>query len=354
MILNATDSNAWAMSIATADFNGDGRQDLAVVSMHAGNVGIRFGNGDGTFDAPVIFSTGSDSWPVSVVVDDFNHDNRSDLAVTNYEANNIGILLGKGDGTFEGQTTFSTGPDTGPFYVLAHRLNGDDHLDLAVINGNANSIGVLLGSGDGAFKEPISLSIESGCHPNSIIGGDFNGDNHFDLALPCAGSDSVNVFIGSGNGTFTAQVALSGEFHSGPSALAVGDFNCDNLLDLAVTNSGKNNIGVFIGDGNGSFEQQKAYSTGAFSGPTSLVAGDFNNDKQLDLAVVNFHLQNVGVMLGTGNGTFLEQRTFSVGVIDIQLAMVTGDFNSDGKLDIATTNCLLNAAYILLNTCDCC
>ena len=165
-------------AIATGDFNGDGRLDLAVTNYNAtGTVGIFLGNGVGGFAAPVLYNSGTavDGLPTAVAVGDFNGDNRLDLAVTNSSNNTIGILTGKGDGTFNAATSISSGTGTNPMAVVAADFNGDMHLDLAVANYGTNTVGVFLGNGDGTFAAPANLGT-GGYWPDALAVADFNGD----------------------------------------------------------------------------------------------------------------------------------------------------------------------------------
>ena len=116
-----------------ADLNGNGRLDLVLGHSNSMYVDILLGNGDGTFEAPIRISTGFPSGPAALAVKDFNRDDHLDIAVTNRYAQNIGIFLGKGNGTFNDQIQFSTGSDNSPFIILADDLNRDGHLDVAVI-----------------------------------------------------------------------------------------------------------------------------------------------------------------------------------------------------------------------------
>ena len=178
-----------------------------------------------------------------------------------------------------------------------------------------------------------------------------------DLAVVCSGSHSVNVLFGDGNGTFSTKIVLHSAWKSGLNWVTVGDFNNDNRSDLAVVNSGKNNIGILLGNGNGTFQEQKLYSTGTYSNPEYMIVDDFNNDNHSDLAVTNLFTKEVGIMLGTGNGTFLEQTTFPFAFGDVSYsgAIASGDFNSDSKLDIVVfVDNPAGNLYILLNSCDCC
>ncbi len=177
------------LSLATGDLNGDGKPDLIVASYAAtlgkagsqsasgGVIQVFLGKGDGTFQAPSSIIVGQ--YPSSVVVADFNGDGKMDLAIADYIAGNVAILLGKGDGTFQPPITYPA--DSGPFSLVAADFNGDGKMDLAVANFNSNDVSILFGNGDGTFGAPQNIGVGNG--PVSIAKGDFNGDGKTDLVV---------------------------------------------------------------------------------------------------------------------------------------------------------------------------
>src|SRR6516165_6433129 len=229
------DAGSGPQSVAVGDFNGDGKPDLAVVNSYSNNVSILLGNGDGTFQIHVDYPTGAQ--PGSVAIGDFNGDGKLDLAVVNSYSNNVSVLLGNGNGTFQPAVSYGTGSGTGPAFVAVGDFNHDGKLDLAVANSNSSNVSVLLGNGDGTFQTAVNYDV--GGAPTSIAVGDFNHDGKLDLAVavPVPGpSTYVSVLLGNGDGTFQTAVNYSAGYN--PSSVAVGDFNNDGTLDLAVANSG--------------------------------------------------------------------------------------------------------------------
>src|SRR5215467_14580046 len=227
-------------SIAVGDFNGDGKLDLAVCNFGDWNIYVLLGNGDGTFQAArsVYFASGG-GFPWYVVTADFNGDGRLDLAVSNYGDNSLSVLLGNGDGTFQAPQTTPVG--TNPAQVVVGDFNGDGKPDLAVSSVANGTVSVLLGKGDGTFLPPLVAPV--GANPWYFAVGDFNGDGKLDLAVSDYGcpldcnsspSNTVTVLLGNGDGTFLPAPSLT--VGNGPAGVAVGDFNGDGRQDLAVAN----------------------------------------------------------------------------------------------------------------------
>jgi hypothetical protein len=162
--------------------------------------------------------------------------------------------------------------------------------------------------------------------------GDFNGDGKLDLAVANASSNNVSVLLGNGTGGFGA--ATNYAVGAPPHSVAVGDFNGDGTLDLAVGNNGSNNVSVLLGNGTGGFGTATNYAAG--SSPHSVAVGDFNGDGKPDLAVANQNSNNVSVLLGNGNGTFGPAINYAV--VTTPESVAVGDFNGDGKPDLAVAN----------------
>src|SRR5207248_1664206 len=157
--------------------------------------------------------------------------------------------------------------------------------------------------------------------------GDFNGDSKLDLATVNSKSDTANVLLGNGNGTFGTQRTYT--IGTAPYATALGDFNADGNTDLVGANEFANTLSVFLGNGDGTFAAPQTFAAGKnpahVDEPSSLVVGDFDGDGNLDLATTNEEDGTVSVLLGNGNGVLQAQRTFAVGTEPRSVA--AGDFN---------------------------
>jgi len=180
------------------------------------------------------------------------------------------------------------------------------------------------------FQPHVDYAV--GTNPFSVAVGDFNGDGKLDLAVTNSADNTVSVLLGNGDGTFQAHV----DYATGnrPTSVVVGDFNGDGKLDLAIANGTDNTVSVLLGKGDGTFWPHADYATD--SNPQWLVAADFNGDGKLDLATANYDSNTVSIILGNGDGTFQPQKDYAAGYNPF--GVMAGDFNRDGKPDLAVVN----------------
>ncbi len=326
-------------SVVVADFNDDGRPDLAVANLNDKTVTVLLGSGDGTFFPGSVAAAGNG--PAALAVGDFNGDGKPDLAVANFQDNSVTVRLGNGDGTFAPAANEATGAH--PAALAVGDFNGDGNLDLAVANSGDNTVTVLLGSGEGTFTRSSSVSA-TGSFPDSIAVGDFNGDGELDLAVANGGSNSVTVLRGNGDGTFAA--ATSPPTGARPVWIVAGDFNRDGAADLAVANYGDSTITVLLGIGDATFAVAPSLSAGA--SPEYIAVLDFNRDGNLDLAVAASGADSATLLLGNGDGTFTPSPA-APATGSFSNSVAVADFDSDGGPDLAITNFNDNTVSVLLS-----
>lgn len=355
-------SEALLEGIATGDFNGDGRLDIVAGRVVADDVAVLLGNGDGTFGAEVLYPAGIS--PLAVAVADFNRDGRQDLAVL--DANwhdfvpepepipdgSLSILFGNGDGTFGAPVQYASGG--GAMVLAVGDLNGDGAPDAVIANshgrgGEASDLAVFLNDGAGGLGSPTTLALDVADYfpygwssPAALAIGDVTGDNHADIAVAIRGllyrdptpiPSKLTVIPGNGDGTFQAgMTVVEGE---DASSVAIGDINRDGRLDLVFGDPGSYQayrpgaVQVILAGSGGSLQPLARVEAGV--GPLNLGIADFNGDAIPDLTVSN-NGGYLAVLPGLGNGTFGTRTNF--GLFGTPVAAIQGDFNSDGLSDL--------------------
>jgi hypothetical protein len=330
--------------LAEADFNGDGKLDLAVTASNGLGFSILLGDGMGNFQ---VAFTGAAGVPIEMAaVGDFNGDGIPDFAYPVFNSSTVNILLGKGDGTFQPPASVPL-PTNTPSSLTVGDFNGDGKLDIAA-GDPATGVDILLGNGDGTFRPAVSYPAgPQGFGGPFIVVADFNGDGKADLATgPRSGSSNISILLGNGDGSFQAPTLVPAGNPIG--RINVGDFNGDGKADLVT-----DGLSVLLGNGDGTFQKPVNY---AFDSPYSLTValGDFNGDGRTDLAVSSFpvgSLPNVRVLLGNGDGTFQSPVVWAP--IPFGGPILVGDFNGDGRADLVgsgTSSLLLGSTVTVTPT----
>lgn len=344
--------------VAVADFNGDGKPDIAVALSDSNSIAVFLNQGSGTFGAPVMTALQIPNGLGGLAAGDFNEDGKMDLVVSTISGgsqDNI-ILLGNGDGTFRQQAGLPN--SCGSVTTVIADLNGDTHKDL--VFGCNGGLQVFLGHGDGTFSPGVSLPLISA--PGLFLGvavDDFNGDGKLDIAAVDAGSQqfssgSLDFYAGNGDGTFRnpTKDPLALTF---PVGLAAGDFNKDGKSDVLIAYPTVALIG--IGNGDGTFQTDPLKSVAVYSGG----APDIHNA----IAVIATELQGSGVDVVTAD--------YDAGIVQITLnkalgsappadgvfrftlnpgtaSIAVGDLNGDGVLDVVVSNYKTGEVSILLSS----
>jgi hypothetical protein len=269
-------------SVNIADLDGDGKPDLLVTNKcsdsgcNHGSISVLLGNGNGTFQAAQSYSSGG-RYGLIAAVADFNGDGKLDVAVSNDDDQTVGVLLGNGDGTFQPAQTYSSGAGL-PQAIAVGDFNGDGKVDIVVANFGV--VGILLGNGDGTFQPVVTYSFGSG-YGNSVAVADFNGDGKADLVV--SNSNGVGVLLGNGDGSFrpVQTYALGSNPALGAAnSVVVGDFNGDGKADVIA--AGQTATSILLGNGDGTFQTGIPYSPGG----VFTTAGDLNGDQKPDVIVL--------------------------------------------------------------------
>jgi len=304
--------------------------DLAVVNSADSSVSVLLGAGNGTFGFQTTFPTGKD--PVAIAAGDFNGDGNMDLAIANQTDDTVSVLLGNGKGEFTSQAPVSL--NGSPYYLLSGDVNNDAKADLFVLVASPNSgdlLFLLTSTGNGTFSV---TGIGGGGSIANIALGDLNNDGNLDVAFADSSSDSASIFLGNGAGGFASKfLSTVGPLGAPPQSVAVGDFNHDGNEDLAVTQIYF--IAVYPGNGDGTFGAPLLGGVPSFTIPLLLVPADFNNDAQLDLAVVIPDYNVTLILLGNGDGTLASRADITLPASGGLGGAVIADFNNDGKSDLA-------------------
>jgi len=317
------------MSICDADFNGDGKIDLATANSHTNTVSVLLGTGNGTFNTATTFTVGG--YPHSLTSADFNGDGNADLATSNQWSTGVTLLFGNGAGGFTNGSNFPAGML--PLDIIHADFNGDGKADLATTNWYSSRLFILLGNGAGSFGLDSTSTIP-GMH-YSLISGDFNSDGKPDLATADSGS-KIYVLPGNGNGSFGPATGYT--VGNSSSFLTSADFNGDGKTDLAGGGTF-----VLLGTGTGSFGAPTAFYLG---GDRAIISKDFNGDGKTDVAVTD-NWNQIHLAMGNGLGSLGPVKDFIVG--SDPEAIISADFNNDGKPDVAIANAGSNNISVLLN-----
>jgi Bacterial Ig-like domain (group 3)/FG-GAP-like repeat len=330
-----------SVAIASAYLNTDNNLDV-VTGDAAQTITVLLGNGDGTFKPKLNYPGCTVGKALKIVLADFNRDGNTDIALGCSDGTNGGlvILLGNGDGSFQNPVLYSTGDVGG---IAMGDFNSDGLFDFAVTDNSQQNVTFFKGNGDGTFtKEPAIISTHA--VTRSIVVADFNNDGKDDIAYAVAsavpGSTlfDLHVALGNGDGTFTPQATPAasqiGEF------LTAGDTNADNMADVVaatITEPGGGLIGnslfVLLGNGDGTFQAPVAYTSDIPSDPH---LADVNGDGIPD--IIAGGSTGALVYLGNGDGTFQPYQEPSIGGFALTYAVNAGDYDNSGNDDLIGTD----------------
>lgn len=345
-------TNTRSVTIESAYLDSDNNLDL-VTGDYNQVITVLLGNGDGTFKPKVNYPGCTVGIAVKMLLADFNRDGNTDIALgcATGSSGGLVILLGNGDGSFQSPTMYSSGDVEG---LALGDFNNDGILDVVVTDQTGRNVTEFIGNGDGTFHAGTVVATTS-ANAHDIVVGDFNQDGTDDIAYAVATSVSgstlsdLYVAIGKGDGTFKTPTKVAsqiGEF------LASGDFNADNKPDIvATTITGSSHIGqslfVLLGNGTGSFNTPVTYTSDIPSDPH---IADVNGDGKSDIIAGGSY--GALVYLGNGDGTFQNYTEPVIGGFSLTYAVSAGDFNNDGNADLSGTDASSPRAAVSLSEVD--
>jgi hypothetical protein len=336
--------------LETPDVNADGKPDVICVN-HKGVV-VLIGLGTGKFKPPVTYPT-TTSYPVVVHLADLNGDGKPDVVTSNNDGT-INVFVNKGKGLFGAAASFTSGTGSYPSAFVLGDFNSDGKVDILIADFQAVNLQLLLGNGNGTFQSPVTLPVP--VRPDWVVAADFNKDGKLDLAIPSNDySGSLVILRGNGNGTFTAGSIYDWFDDSGcnplscghyPQSLVAVDLNGDGNLDLAIAprnpwylacggyRCAEQYLGavVYLGKGDGTFVEQFGWLAGI--APTWVAAGDFNSDGMPDLAFVssdtNYGATSIAILQNSTQPVSVSPLSINfpaklVGTSNTQTVLLTND-----------------------------
>jgi len=332
-------------AIVAVDLNGDELLDLVTANSLSDNISVLLGGLNGTFGSHTEYAAGDE--PIALAPFMLDADENVDIVVSNHadteEGNSLSFLRGKGDGTFNAATTLPLPAQ--PYGLAVADFTGDGVDDIAVAlftdSDEGNCIAVIPKE-EAGLGDPVFTLV--GVNPTTIKTADINGDEHVDLAVVNSfngdGGNSLMLLAGNGDGTFTE--AYSFDTDPAPLGLAVGDLNGDEADDFVVTSTMNadpgNTIMIVLSDGSGGYGAPELLKVGA--SPTDAIIGHYNDDTALDIVVVESadaeQGNQVRLMLQNEDGGFVTAQRVTVG--RHPWAGVSVDFNGDGNQDLAVAN----------------
>ncbi|MCI1189141.1 T9SS type A sorting domain-containing protein [Hymenobacter sp. DH14] len=340
---HAVGLNNAPLGIALADVNGDGRLDL-LTSNDGAQVSLLLALGNGTFGPPAVYPTGT-AGAVALQVGDVNRDGRPDVVMAGGSSG--GLLLGMPNGTLTPpMAQFALNMTANPGALALGDVNGDGRLDIATAYGASTTSGrfdqvqVLLGRPNNTFAPAVVYSLSTGSYPEAVALGDVNGDGYPDLATANSGNNTVGLLLGQGNGTFGPATNYPLGPNTTPLGVALADFNNDGRLDVATANNA-GNVSILLSTGS-ALGPASQYLAGSY--PVGIALSDVNNDGLPDVVTAGFGGNVLSVLPGAGAGTFGTGQNYPTGPASAPISVAIGDVDGDGAPDLVSAN--VNAAAV--------
>lgn len=344
-------------ALMAEDLNNDHWLDLIFFCQDTFAIHVLFTHDNGVFTTEQLYPTGYDRSFESIAVADIDKDHNLDLIALGKKANVLTILFNEGNASFKLVNTVLTPNSVSANGLVLADLNSDNQLDLVNLDYSSDAVYVLLGNGTGNFALSTVLLPGRYSGPSSVAVHDFNNDTYLDIMVGLSKFHDLALYTGYGNGTFDQYLIFSPGYHSSPTNLMLADLNGDSHMDI-VFRYDQRAIGLILADENATFPNMRKITAGNATLSEPVAITDLNCDGHLDIVVAHSNPTNIGAFMGFGDGDFQHQ---DIGDGEIfrswgnMLLTVVGDFNKDGYKDIvAKHKSSVDAFYILFNTCQCC
>ena len=340
-------------AIATGDFNGDGHVDIATVNSTSDDISVLLGNGNGTFQSAISFGVGK--IPLALIAEDMDRDGMEDLVLALSGSDHVMVLKGDGTGLFQKISNQQSGKGT--TFLTAHDINGDGWPDVVAANSGRYgyyppfNLSVLMNDGKGQLQEPLIYEDNRGkdLFPTGVLIGEFTGDEQVDLAVTwsqpswSSANGLVSILKNKGGGKFLVFKDLKPGFTL--SAIQGADIDHNGLLDMACTSLYGDSVRILLQRKSGEFEMLDPIKVGF--APVGVEIQDVNQDGEFDLVVVNRDSNSLSLFVGDGTGSFTTVGHFGVGATPAAVAVE--DFDQDSLPDLATASTNIDGVSVLLS-----
>lgn len=343
-------------SVEIADLNGDKIKDLVIANAEDSSVTILLGTGKGNFREAKGSPFPAGYMPNDIAIADFNKDGKPDLAFANHDRKYLTVLTGDGKGGF---TPLKGSPFPVDVRPHTHGLavgdfNGDGNLDLVTDSWGDNQLAMLFGNNLHGFNKQVKY-INVGKHPyQRIRAADLNKDGNLDIVTTNLDGNNTTILLGDGKGNFHEPKGSPFSCGDSPFGVAIGDINGDGNPDLAIINSpgitsdnkGRDGLTILLGDGKGDFFTMPGSPFITGTAPSRVAIGDLNNDGIADIVVTNYKSNSITVFMMKKNGL---ASSYTVPVGSKPDGVAIADLNGDGKGDIIISNSGDNYITLMLS-----
>ncbi|TVR54622.1 MAG: hypothetical protein EA425_01565, partial [Puniceicoccaceae bacterium] len=311
------------------DLDGNGLLDAVVSFTGSNDLRVYPGNGDGTFGTPLIHDTGGNAW--AFALGDYNGNGLLDAAVASESQNRVEIWLNDGAGGFGESAAHQYGVGSNPREIVAGDVTGNGELDLVVACRSANEVRVLVGQGDGSFQAGAIFAL-SGSDPRSVWLADLDGDGRLDIVAALRGSNALGVWYSLGGGDFSEPLILNGV--TNPEAVSAGDLTGDGVAEIVTLPGSGRDLLIYVSDGSGGYEEPVVVDLGSSTTNREVRLTDVDGDGLADVLIARGN--TVQVVMNLGGLSFNANASYAMGST-VQSAEVA-DLDGDGRPDLVSVN----------------